>query len=143
MEQEKYEIVKFVDNGFELEVNVSPSEETVWLKAEEMAMLFNVDRTSILRHANNIIQTGEVAQSTCAVFAQVQNEGGRLVIDSFKSQCGELTVRHSKRFHDRFLILDNTELYNCGASLKDAGKKVFALNRMHDPEFIEGILARI
>ena len=79
MEKEKYEIVKFVDNGFELEVNVSPSEDTVWLKAEEMAMLFNVDRTSILRHANNIIQTGELQQSTCAVFAQVQNEGGRLV----------------------------------------------------------------
>ena len=79
MEQEKYEIVKFVDNGFELEVNVSPSEDTVWLKAEDMAMLFDVDRTSILRHANKIIQTGELEQSTCAVFAQVQNEGGRLV----------------------------------------------------------------
>ena len=79
MEQEKYEIVKFVDNGFELEVNVSPSEDTVWLKAEDMAMLFDVDRTSILRHANKNIQTGELEQSTCAVFAQVQNEGGRLV----------------------------------------------------------------
>ena len=31
MAQEKYEIVKFVDNDFELEVNVSPEEETVWL----------------------------------------------------------------------------------------------------------------
>ena len=40
MEKEKYEIVKFVDNGFELEVNVSPEEDTVWLNAEEMAILF-------------------------------------------------------------------------------------------------------
>ncbi|MBR6085362.1 MAG: virulence RhuM family protein [Spirochaetales bacterium] len=79
MEQNKYEIVKFVDNGFELEVNVSPSEDTVWLKADEMAMLFDVNRTSILRHANNIIQTGELEKSTCAVFAQVQNEGGRTI----------------------------------------------------------------
>ena len=31
MEQRQYEIVKFVDNGFELEVNVSPKENTVWL----------------------------------------------------------------------------------------------------------------
>ena len=35
----KVKIVKFVDNGFELEVNVSPSEDTVWLKVDEMAML--------------------------------------------------------------------------------------------------------
>ena len=34
MDQEKYEIVKFVDNGFELEVNVSPTEETVWLNQQ-------------------------------------------------------------------------------------------------------------
>ena len=79
MEQEKYEIVKFVDNGFELEVNVSPKEDTVWLKVDEMAMLFDVNRTSILRHVNNIIQTGELGSSTCAVFAQVQNEGGRTI----------------------------------------------------------------
>ena len=79
MEKEKYEIVKFVDNGFELEVNVSPEEDTVWLNAEEMAILFKVDRSSIVRHVNNIIKTGELEQSTCAVFAQVQIEGGRSV----------------------------------------------------------------
>ena len=79
MEKEKYEIVKFVDNGFELEVNVSPEEDTVWLNAEEMAILFKVDRSSIVRHVNNIIKTGELEQSTCAVFAQVQKEGGRSV----------------------------------------------------------------
>ena len=79
MKKEKYEIVKFVDNGFELEVNVSPEEDTVWLNAEEMAILFKVDRSSIVRHVNNIIKTGELEQSTCAVFAQVQKEGGRSV----------------------------------------------------------------
>ena len=40
VEPEKYEIVKFVDNGFELEVNVSPAEETVWLTQDQMADLF-------------------------------------------------------------------------------------------------------
>ncbi len=40
MSEEEYELVKFVDNGFELEVNVSPLEETVWLTQEQMASLF-------------------------------------------------------------------------------------------------------
>lgn len=46
--QEKYEIVKFVDNGFELEVNVSPSEDTVWLTQNQMAKLFQKARTTIV-----------------------------------------------------------------------------------------------
>ena len=79
MEQEKYEIVKFVDNGFELEVNVSPKEDTVWLKAEEMAILFDVQRPAIVKHILNIINGGELDSSTCSILEQVQNEGGRSV----------------------------------------------------------------
>ena len=60
MEQEKYEIVKFVDNGFELEVNVSPSEETVWLTQDQMASLFGVDQSRISRHLNSAIADGEI-----------------------------------------------------------------------------------
>ena len=79
MEQKKYEIVKFVDNGFELEVNVSPLEDTVWLKAEEMALLFGVQRPAIVKHIANIIESKELDQSTCSILEQVQNEGGRFV----------------------------------------------------------------
>ena len=64
-------------------------------------------------------------------------------ISSFTKQNGNLTLRYSRIFHDRFLLLDNEELYYCGASLKDAGKRVFALGRIHDSEYIKGILERI
>ena len=64
-------------------------------------------------------------------------------ISAFTKQNGHLTLRYSKIFHDRFLLLDNEELYYCGASLKDAGKRVFALGRIHDSEYIKGILERI
>ena len=40
-----------------------------------------------------------------------------------------MQVRTSDRFHDRFLILDET-VYHLGASLKDLGKKLFAFSRM-------------
>ena len=44
-----------------------------------MAELFSVDRTSIQRHIQNIIRSGELDESTCAFFAHVQYESNRLV----------------------------------------------------------------
>ena len=293
MEPEKYEIVKFVDNGFELEVNVSPSEDTVWLSQQQMSELFDVDRTRVTRHINAAILDGEITEASnvrkthftgsfkpaklydleaiVAVGYRVKSQRGVVfrrwatsvlkqymlrgyAIDSsrvlvtrenyldlvnvvnridstqselvarveklenkypelnekvlwdghmwdavsclenliskaessiiliddyvdrqtldilskkkprtraiivtddrnsnltqkeiaaFEKQNGSLTIRYSRIFHDRFLILDTNELFYCGASLKDAGRKVFALGRIHDGEYLCGILSRI
>ena len=293
MEQEKYEIVKFVDNGFELEVNVSPAEDTVWLTQDQMAELFQKTKSTINEHIKNAYAEGELCAGTMKKFGisvfskkptnfynldviisvgyRVKSPRGVLfrkwatsvlkqymlkgyAIDSsrvlvthenyldlvnvvnridstqselinrveklenkypelnekvlweghmwdavsclenliskaeksivliddyvdrqtldilskkkpkarafivtddrnsnltqkeiaaFEKQNGTLTLRSSRIFHDRFLILDSKELYYCGASLKDAGKKVFALGRIHDSEYLQGILSRI
>ena len=295
-DQEKYEIVKFVDNGFELEVNVSPSEDTVWLSASEMAILFGVQRPAIVKHISSIIESRELDISTCSILEQVQNEGGRLVkresniynldmiiavgyrvnskrgtvfrqwanrvlkqyllkgyaidpsrvlvtpenylnlvnvvnridstqtdlasriekleaklpqlqnyvfacgqmydatsffgqivekaekdivlidnyvdrgtldilshkkpharvciitsedgnrvtakeLNTFNAQYGNLTIECSDKVHDRFLILDNQEMYHIGASLKDAGKKLFGADIIHNPAIIGFVLA--
>ena len=42
-------------------------------------------------------------------------------------------MRIYNKCHDRFLIIDNTEVYHIGASLKDLGKKMFAFSRMDIP----------
>lgn len=42
-----YEIIKFIDNELELDVEVSPNEDTVWLTKEQMSLLFDRDRTVI------------------------------------------------------------------------------------------------
>ena len=61
MEQNnKYELVKFIDDELELEVNVSPNEETIWLSQGQMSLLFNVDRTRITRHISNIFEEREL-----------------------------------------------------------------------------------
>ena len=79
-EEKKYELIKFEDGDFSLDVNVSPNEETVWLTQKQMALLFNVDRTRIVRHINNIYSDNELDMlSTCAENAQVQFEGARQV----------------------------------------------------------------
>lgn len=77
----KFEMVRFTDNGFELDVRADSENETVWLTQEEMAALFGVDRTRVVRHVRNIYRDNELEESsTCAKNAQVQIEGSRKVV---------------------------------------------------------------
>ena len=66
----------------------------------------------------------------------------KLDISKFNSQYPELKIKYSNIFHDRFIIIDNT-LYHLGASLKDLGKKCFAINKIEDKEILERILEKI
>ena len=50
----------------------------------------------------------------------------------FNAQYPQLEVKYTSVFHDRFLILDGKTVYHIGASLKDAGKKCFAVSLMKD-----------
>lgn len=80
-----YKLIKFKDNEFELDVNVSPEEDTVWLTKDEIALLFERDRTVISKHINNIYKEEELdEQSTCAKNAQVQLEGKRKIVRTHK-----------------------------------------------------------
>ena len=54
MEEKKYELIKFNDGEFSLDVNVSPSEDTVWLNAQEIGNLFERDYKTILKHIKSI-----------------------------------------------------------------------------------------
>lgn len=77
-------IIIYKDGELELPVEVTPDKETVWLRAEEMADLFERDRSVIQRHIKNIFKENELDQtSTCAKFAQVKNEGNRRVERAF------------------------------------------------------------
>ena len=51
-------------------------------------------------------------------------------IETFNAQYPRLAVRYNETFHDRFLIVDDKELYLIGASLKDLGKKCFGFTKM-------------
>lgn len=54
-----------------IQVEVGLKDETVWLDAHQMAVLFDRDRTVILRHISNIYKTNELDNSTCAKIAQI------------------------------------------------------------------------
>jgi len=60
-------------------------EETVWLTQAQMATLFGVDRTVIVKHIGNIYKTKELEEIlTCAKNAQLQQEGKRHVLREVK-----------------------------------------------------------
>ena len=63
----------------------------------------------------------------------------KLDIKKFNEQYGVLKIARTDKFHDRFIIIDNKELYHCGASLKDLGKKCFGINKIEGIDFIENI----
>ena len=78
MEEDKIIIYQTEDGQTQIDVRLE--NETVWLTQAQMAELFETDRTSIVRHINNIYRVDELDQeATCAKIAQVQTEGKRQV----------------------------------------------------------------
>ena len=78
MESKKGEIIIYQTEDARIDVRLE--NDTVWLTQAQMAELFQTDRTSIVRHINNIYKTDELTrEATCAKIAQVQTEGSRQV----------------------------------------------------------------
>ncbi len=74
------QIILFQTEGGETKIEVRLANESVWLTADQMAELFQRDRSTIQRHVKRIYEEGELKpDSTCAFFAQVQTEGKREV----------------------------------------------------------------
>ena len=53
-------------------------------------------------------------------------------IQKFNKEYSILKVAKTNKFHDRFIIIDNEEMYHLGASIKDLGKKCFGINKIED-----------
>lgn len=66
------------------------------------------------------------AKSTDASFSRT--------IELYNKQYGNLQIKACEKFHDRFLILDDKSFYHIGASIKDAGRKVFMYSNIDDED---------
>ena len=120
------------DEAIKLEVRLE--NETVWLSIEEMSNLFGRDISVIGKHIRNIFKEEElVKDSVWAKFAYTASDGKTYQVDYYnldviisvgyrvKSKRG--TQFRDRNSHDRFLIVDDKEVYHIGASMKDLGKK--------------------
>ena len=74
------------------------------------------------------------------IYTQPKTPVKKLDIDKFNAQYPSLAIKHTNTMHDRFLIIDNTEIYHIGASLKDLGKKCFGFTRLEDARWIKTVL---
>ncbi|MBO5413174.1 MAG: ORF6N domain-containing protein [Clostridia bacterium] len=63
-----------------------------------------------------------------------------LDVQKFNKEYPILKVAKTNKFHDRFIVIDNKEMYHLGASIKDLGRKCFGINRIEDMEIIEKII---
>ena len=70
---------------------------------------------------------------SATVYTQKITAQLQLDIKKHNRQYPPVEIRIYNKCHDRFLIIDNTEVYHIGASLKDLGKKMFAFSRMDIP----------
>ena len=64
----------------------------------------------------------------------------KIDIQKFNKEYPILKVAKTNKFHDRFIVIDNKEMYHLGASIKDLGKKCFGINRIEDIDIINKVI---
>jgi len=74
MNEKQYELIAFTDKGLSLDVRVDPEEDTVWLTKEQMALLFDRDRSVISRHISNVFNEGEAVRDTSVQFLHISGD---------------------------------------------------------------------
>ena len=116
IDKTKYEIIKFEDGDFNLNVNISPNEETVWLSLDDMGMLFERDRSVIGKHVKNILKEETFDFQVWAKFARTGNDGKIYYVDYYnldviisvgyrvKSQRGVLFRRWANKILKQYLL---------------------------------------
>ena len=103
--ENKYELIKFEDGDFSLDVNVSPIEDTVWLTQSQIAELFNVNIPAINKHVKNILSSEELNNSTISKMEIVRFEGERKIKRKVKIYNLDMIISVGYRVNSRRGIL--------------------------------------
>jgi hypothetical protein len=67
----------------------------------------------------------------------------RTAAQAFAKQFGGLEVRLSQEFHNRFLVIDDHDIYHLGASIKDLGSRGFMFSRVEEPEVLTALINKL
>ena len=141
-------ILFYNDEEGNTKIEVLLENEDVWLNTEALAALFNVDRSGIVRHINNIYKDDELKENaTCAKIAQVQIEGTRKVKRIYSYYNLDMIISIGFRVNSKKAIKFRTW---ANKVIKDYMVQGFALNddrfmkaRKSDHEYFKGLLERI
>lgn len=139
-------IVMYTTEDGLTKIDVTFDEDTVWLSLEQMAELFQRDKSTISRHIKNIFSEGELKQqATVAKFATVQMEGERRVSRDIEYYNLDVIISVGYRVKS----LQGTQFRIWASSiLKEYMKKGFALDddrlkRLGGGNYFDELLARI
>ena len=141
-------ILFYNDEEGNTKIEVLLENEDVWLNTEALAVLFNVDRSGIVRHINNIYKDDELKENaTCAKIAQVQIEGTRKVKRIYSYYNLDMIISIGFRVNSKKAIKFRTW---ANKVIKDYMVQGFALNderfmkaRKSDHEYFKRLLERI
>ncbi|MDA3838884.1 MAG: ORF6N domain-containing protein [Candidatus Delongbacteria bacterium] len=92
---------------------------------KSVTIIDNYIDKSVLLHLTEVKKNVKVKILTKAISEKLKQD-----IKKFEDQYFSLTLKIVKNYHDRFIIIDEKEVYHIGASLKDLGKKIFAFSKM-------------
>ncbi len=141
-------ILFYNDEAGNTKVEVLLENEDVWLNTEALSTLFNIDRSGIVRHINNIYKDEELNEnSTCAKIAQVQKEENRNVKRVYSYYNLDMIISIGFRVNSKKAIKFRTW---ANKIIKDYMVQGFALNderfmkaRKSDQEYFKRLLERI
>ena len=74
---------------------------------------------------------------TSTIYTKIISKKLKLDVEKYNNQYAPIKVWEFHNAHDRFLILDDAEVYHIGASLKDLGKKWFAFSKLEKNSILE------
>ena len=155
----KNEIIIYQSDELTESIEVKLEDETVWLNQEQIALLFKQTKQNISLHINNCFKENELDRNSTVKYSLtvhklIPTQGvffedqvfdaykltSRIIRSTKKSivlidnYIDENTLTHlskKDKSHDRFLIIDQNEVYHLRASLKDLGKKWFAFSKLN------------
>lgn len=76
------------------------------------------------------------------IYTQTISKQLKLDMQKYNKQYSNIALKTTKDFHDRFMIIDDNEIYHIGASLKDLANKVFAFSKIDSVDVIKKLLLK-
>lgn len=64
-------------------------------------------------------------------------------LQKFNQEYSLLTINYTDKIHDRFIVVDDREMYHLGASIKDVGNKCFGINKINEKKLIDDFIMYI
>ena len=135
-------------------VNQNFINNLVYKHDEEIKLLKDsFDKLQEKKKANAIFFNGQIYDAYSLMLDILKEIGVNIIIYSanmneilikkYKGQYNNVELMFSNKFHDRFIIIDKKNIYHCGSSFKDLGKKCFAINKIESITILNDVLNEI